>query len=98
MKKVLFVLIALAICCVLSEAASFRRKRFLFGSDEVQELPELDWNTVKFQEMNFNAKEENIDQNQLFDKVLECVKKCMQTINSDVEFRDKCIAKVCDIY
>jgi hypothetical protein len=98
MKKIVFLLITLACFWALSEAASLRHKRFLFGSDEVEELPELDWNTVKFQEVNFNAKEENFGQNQLFEKVLECVKKCMQTINSDVDFRDKCIAKVCDIY
>ena len=73
-------------------------KRFLFGNDEVKEIPELDWNTIKYKTLEIKAKEIKMTPKQLYAKIEECIKKCQKTINSNITSRDQCIAQTCDIY
>ena len=72
-------------------------KRFLFSND-VKELPELDWNTIKYETLDIKAKEIEMTPKQLYAKIEECVKKCQKIVNSNITSRDQCIAKTCDIY
>jgi hypothetical protein len=70
----------------------------LMGEEQV-ELPEIDWNTIESKKtFKPRVKELEIDQNGLFEKVKDCVKKCLEQINPDKLYRDTCIAKSCDIF
>jgi hypothetical protein len=73
-------------------------KRFLFGGNDVKELPELDWNTIKHETLDIKTKEIEMTPKQLYAKIEECVKKCQKIVNSNITSRDQCIAKTCDIY
>ncbi len=84
--------------------ASFTEKRQflnLFASimgEEQSELPEIDWRTIIKKSVKLKVKEFEIDEKILFQKVEECVKKCLEKSNPDRLYRDNCIAKLCDIY
>jgi hypothetical protein len=70
----------------------------LMGEDQT-ELPEIDWNAITSKKIiKLKMKEIEIDEKELFQKVKECVKKCMEKSRPDRLYRDNCIAKFCDIY
>ena len=87
----------------ISYGASIKRnrtnlKRFLFGNDEVKEIPELDWNTIKYKTLEVKTKEIEMTPKELYAKIEECIAKCQKQVNSNITSRDQCIARICDIY
>jgi hypothetical protein len=85
-------------CATIDIEKAKESKRFLFGSDEVVEKPELDWDTIQSVTVNVNVKEIEMIPKDFYKKVEECIEKCMKSINSDRSARDQCVAKTCDIY
>jgi len=97
------------------ESASIETKRQLLsvlqslfgGGSQVESstLPEPDWSSLNYKELNPETKEKNISPEELYAKVEECVKKCLDQKNNksntklfSFSFRDNCVAKFCDIY
>ena len=58
----------------------------------------VDWKTLKVKVIQLESEEKSLSEQQLFSKVEECIKKCMEQVNSNNSVRDQCIASVCDIY
>lgn len=102
----------ISLCLVLlalqqSKSAPFEAKKqmqsiigSIFGgtkNEEIIEIVELDWNTIKFDEIKLNTQEIEIQPSELYKKVLDCIKKCMENMPTN-SYRDKCLAKTCDIY
>jgi hypothetical protein len=73
----------------------------MFGMDGTADdqpgIIEPDWNTIKFKEITLDMKEIDMQPSEMYAKVLECIQKCMQTVSKN-SYRDKCLAKTCDIY
>lgn len=76
---------------------SFLESMLRPDAEEEPQEPELDWDTIKFEEITLNTKELDLQPSQLYAKVLECVKNCMQNLPKN-SYRDNCIAKTCEIY
>jgi cell shape-determining protein MreC len=80
-------------------AGSFQK--LFFGDDtkeENNELPEVDWNKLNVEHIQMKASEvlfTSMDMNEI---LFDCVEKCLKIVNPDRSWRDKCIAKTCDIY
>lgn len=106
--------IVIAMCLVLavfvneSQSVPTLNKRGLGGmienmlmksaeSKEVDVIPELDYASVKFDNVELKVQEIDLQPSDLYAKVIECVKKCMENAPKN-SYRDKCLAKTCDIY
>lgn len=66
-------------------------------SETAPEVPDLDYNTVKFDNIVLKTFEIELDPKELYARVLECIEKCRASMSKN-SYRDKCLAKTCDIY
>lgn len=66
-------------------------------SQEYVDAPEVDYTAVNFENVELGATEIGMDPSELYARVLECVEKCRASITKNT-YRDKCLAKTCDIY
>lgn len=96
----LLILVGFLFCFETIYAASIQNnKRFLFSNDQtVNEQPEPEWNTLNFKEIKYETNEFELKPKDLYQRIEECVKKCLSLVNPDKSYRDQCIAKQCDIY
>jgi hypothetical protein len=104
-NKITFLVIALALANNFTFGASVTVKRQFFNlfasmmGEEQTELPEINWDNVASKKIvKIKMRELELNEKELFQKVEECVKKCMEKSNPDRSYRDNCIAKFCDIY
>ena len=109
---IIFYCFTLLVISLNVESASIEKRQLinvlqsLFGGGsqvESSTLPEPDWNSLNYKELNPETKEKSILPNELYAKIEECVKKCLDQKNKSntrfsFSFRDNCVAKFCDIY
>ena len=107
-------LVLLIICifahnnCVHSASLQYEKRQFqnllqslLGGGDEAKSTsPEPDWNNSGFKELVLETEEKMIKPSDLYAKITECVRKCIdeKIVNPNRSLRDNCIAKNCDVY
>lgn len=60
-------------------------------------VPDLDYNSVKYDNVELKTEEISMEPAELIAKVLECIEKCRESMSKN-SYRDKCLAKTCDIY
>ena len=58
----------------------------------------VNWKDLKVKELKVESKEIGMGEKEFFSSLEECVRKCLEKVNSDFQARDKCIAKTCEIY
>lgn len=69
----------------------------MMDKEEGPSIPELDYNSVKFENVELKVEEIEMEPSEFFAKVLACIEKCAKDMPTNA-YRDKCLAKTCDIY
>lgn len=69
----------------------------MMDNEDAPVIPELDYNSVKFENVELKVEEIEMEPSELYAKVLKCIEKCLKDLPTN-SYRDKCLAKTCDIY